>query len=422
MKTLSSGARGPQVQLLQLALRRAGYGPGPLDGSFGARTAAALRAFQTRHGLAPDGIAGPLTHAALRPWYTGHVNHTIRPGDTIYRLANLYAASARAIETANPALDPLRLPVGAELTIPFPFPVTPFCVDWCSTLLAFCCEGLKARYPFLGLGGIGSSVLGRPLWRLTLGEGGTRVLFNAAHHANEWITTPLLLRYTELLARAAAFGEPEAAARLRDRTLSVLPCVDPDGMDLVTGDLDGSEAWERARTIAAGYPAIPFPDGWKANLEGVDLNLQYPAGWETAREIKFAQGFVGPAPRDFVGPKVLSAPESRAVYDYTRQLDPALTVSLHTQGEVIFWRYQDHAPEGARELVLSMARASGYAVDDAPYASGYAGYKDWFLDAYDRPGFTVELGRGENPLPVSDARDIYPRLRGLLNAALDGAG
>ena len=34
-----------------------------------------------------------------------------------------------------------------------------------------------------------------------------------------------------------------------------------------------------------------FQVGWKANIKGVDLNLQFPAGWEKAKEIKYAQGF-----------------------------------------------------------------------------------------------------------------------------------
>ena len=65
MKTLSFGAFGPQVQLLQLALARAGYFPGALDGQFGMVTQRALRAFQRDGGLQADGIAGPVTWGEL---------------------------------------------------------------------------------------------------------------------------------------------------------------------------------------------------------------------------------------------------------------------------------------------------------------------------------------------------------------------
>lgn len=424
MRTLSPGARGPQVQLLQLGLLRAGYSPGALDGLFGVRTLNALRDFQRSQGLVPDGIAGPATHAALRPWYAGYLRHTLRPGETFYRLALRYGSTVGAIETANPALDPLFLQPGTEVTVPLGFNLVTDDIDWCSELVAYCCEGLKARYPFLRLGGVGSSVLGRPLWRLLLGQGEGRVLFNACHHANEWITTPLLLRFVEDLARAWAYGERlegvNVRALLAERTVAALPCVNPDGLDLVTGDIAAGAVYESARRIAADYPAIPFPSGWKANISGVDPNLQYPAGWEEARRIKFAQGFVSPAPRDYVGSAPLEAPESRALHAYTLSFDPALTVSLHTQGEVIYWKYLDMEPPGARALAQRMAAVSGYAVEDTPYASGFAGYKDWFIQDYNRPGYTVEAGRGENPLPIEDLKRIYPAVRAILMEGMKG--
>jgi uncharacterized protein (TIGR02594 family) len=52
---------------VQTALARLGYKPGPLDGIWGRQTMAAVRAFQARSGLDPDGVVGPLTAAALFP-------------------------------------------------------------------------------------------------------------------------------------------------------------------------------------------------------------------------------------------------------------------------------------------------------------------------------------------------------------------
>jgi peptidoglycan hydrolase-like protein with peptidoglycan-binding domain len=62
---LRQGSRGTQVRDLQEALRAAGFDPGPVDGVFGPRTRAAVLAFQRAHGLAADGIAGPVTKGAL---------------------------------------------------------------------------------------------------------------------------------------------------------------------------------------------------------------------------------------------------------------------------------------------------------------------------------------------------------------------
>ena len=84
-----------------------------------------------------------------------------------------------------------------------------------------------------------------------------------------------------------------------------------------------------------------------------------------------------------------------------------MTVAYHTQGREIYWRYDGFAPEGADRIAAAFAAASGYAVADPAAFSGYAGYKDWFIDAFRRPGFTVEAGEGQNPLPLGDLPDLY---------------
>ena len=417
MNVLRLWTRGAQVELLQLALTRAGF-PTAADGVFGPLTVSALRRFQTAAGLNPDGVAGPGTHAALRPWYTGYLLHTVQAGESLYRLALRYNSSLRAIETANPELDPLNLSPGQRVTVPLGFAVVPTDIRWCSDLVDFCCEGLAARYPFLRSDILGESGEGRPLRLLRLGSGENRVLYNACHHANEWITVPLLLRFTEELCAAAAYGEElageSAAGLLAAAELALVPCLNPDGMDLVTGALFSAPALARAAAIAALYPEIPFPEGWKANLGGVDLNLQYPAGWENARAIKFAQGFIGPAPRDYVGEAPLTAPESLALYRFTQAFSPGLTLSYHSQGEVIYWKFLDYAPPASADIVLDFARVSGYTPERTPDLSGFAGYKDWFLQDFGSPGFTIEVGQGENPLPLSQFERIYRENLGIL--------
>lgn len=422
MKILYPGSVGPQVQLLQLALSRAGFSPGSTDGIFGNRTLWALRDFQTEAGLIPDGIAGRATHAALQPWYSGYAVHVLRPGDTFFRLAQRYGSTIRAIAVANPQLDPLQLQPGQSVTVPLDFDVVPTTIDWCSELTRFCCDGIAARYPAVTMGEIGTSVMGTPLWLLTLGSGSRRVLYNGAHHANEWITVPLLLKFTETLARAQAFDRSIYGLRARDllqsASLAVIPAVNPDGIDLVTGDLTGGTYYRAAAAIAANYPSIPFPSGWKSNISGVDPNLQYPAGWDQAREIKFAQGFVSPAPRDYVGTAPLVAPESRALYDYTLSYSPALTLSYHTQGNVIYWKFLDYNPPDAYAIGLRFSAASSYALESTPYASGFAGYKDWYIQNYNRPGYTIEAGLGQNPLPIDRFDGIYANNLGILTLGL----
>ena len=280
-------------------------------------------------------------------------------------------------------------------------------------------------YPFCRTEIIGTSAFQRGLRTLVIGTGARKVIFSAAHHANEWITAPVLLQYGEDLARAIAeegliFGTP-ARQLSEEVTIYMVPMVDPDGVDLVTGAIPvGSIQYEIARRIGDDYPSIPFPMGWKANLLGVDLNLNYPAGWQQAREIKFAQGFTSPAPRDYVGRTPLDQLETQALYGYTRYIDPELVVALHSQGKEIYWQFQDIIVPGAKELGQRMAQAGGYTLAQTPYASSFAGYKDWFIQDFRRPGYTVEVGEGVNPLPLSQFPEIYEACLGILTTAAMG--
>lgn len=298
-------------------------------------------------------------------------------------------------------------------------------VPMTSALCGETIERIVKTYPFCSVRQLTTTAFGRPVWSLTIGTGDRRVLYSAAHHANEWITTPVLLKFVEELAAALDAGGKlfgvEAQNIVKAATIHTVPMVDPDGVDLVTWAIEqGTLEYETARRLGDNYPNIPFPDGWKANLLGVDLNLQYPAGWLQAREIKFSQGYTKPGPRDYVGRAPLSQRESIALAEYTRETDPALVLAYHTQGREIYWQFGDYEVPGARALGEEFARLSGYTLTEVPYESGFAGYKDWFIQDFRRPGYTIEAGSGVNPLPIEQFDEIYRDNLGILVTAALG--
>lgn len=377
LKNLYLGDRGILVWYLQLALNRAGYGVA-MDGIFGNATCDALRKFTGENrACSVDGAVWN----RLIPYLVG-----VLPGE--------------------------------EGRMLYDFPVVPTQVPYTSLLNRYVVEGLQKRYPFIQTGSIGKSVMGRTIPYIRIGTGGTQVFYNASFHANENITTPVLLKFAEEYAKAYAgkedlYGVP-ATELFEAYQLYIVPMVNPDGVDLVNGLLTNGMYYRNAKEISAAYPTILFPTGWKANIEGVDLNLQFPAGWENAKKIKFAQGYTSPAPRDYVGSAPLVAPESAAVYQFTREHDFSLILAYHTQGEVIYWKYLDYEPERSYEIAQYFGKVSGYLVEETPQESGYAGYKDWFIQDYNRPGYTIEAGVGENPLPMSQFTQIYEANKGIL--------
>lgn len=284
-------------------------------------------------------------------------------------------------------------------------------------------QRLRRRYPFVYQRTLRTSAHGRTLVALQLGSGENKVLVTAGHHANEYITTMLvwrlLYRYCQAVFDETLFAGFDAKTLFHGSMLYLVPLVNPDGADLVTGAIaPTSREYLHAAQIAAQHPEIPFPRGWKANLDGVDLNLNYPANWDEARRIKAALGFAAPAPRDFPGRRPLDQPETAALAAYTCCVKPDLALAFHTQGGEIYHTFSGIETARGRMLAEAFARASGYKVADVPPASANAGYKDWFLQRFRRPGFTIEAGYGENPLPETQLDELVRQNEAILALAL----
>ena len=423
MFLIKEGDGGSLVQLVQLGLKRAGFDPFLIDGIFGGRTKTAVIDFQKSRGLSPDGIVGKNTFNALRPFLTGYTVYTVQGGDSLYSIANKLGSTVALIENANPNVSQYNLRIGSSLIVPFNFSPVPTNIAYSSLLLELVCEGLAVRFPFISVEVVGRSVLDKPIIMLKMGKGENKVFFNASHHANEWITTPMVLKFVEEYANsvvnATYMDTVNAEYTFDNTTLYVVPMVNPDGVDLVTGAMErDGEAYYDLVLLANNYPSIPFPTGWKANAKGVDLNLNYPAMWEQAKSQKFLAGFTKPGPANFVGYAPLDQPESRAILNISREIMFDLTVSLHTQGEEIYWRFGSYQPEGGRELGEKMAAVSGYTLTDPVEFQSFAGYKDWFIMTYLKPAYTIEAGRGVNPLPIEKFADFYPAVREILKVAL----
>lgn len=225
---------------------------------------------------------------------------------------------------------------------------------------------------------IGRSFDGRALFAFRMGEGRPLGIAVYAIHAREWVTALLALEH---LKRSVPFG-----------SVWCVPLMDPDGALLVQRGIESVRPPRREALLSLnGGNDFSL---WKANAEGTDLNVNFPARWGKGKQNVFS-----PAPANFVGECPLSAPESRALAAFTLKEKPDYTLSFHTKGEEIYWEFDGAGfVMGARVL----ARSTGYTPKIISGSAG--GYKDWCLKRLKIPAYTIECGSDRLAHPITQLR------------------
>ncbi|WP_249292165.1 M14 family metallopeptidase [Metabacillus flavus] len=276
-------------------------------------------------------------------------------------------------------------------------------------------EKMVLKYPFIRTHIIGKSIRNQPIIEITMGTGKRNVHMNASFHANEWITSAVLMDWLEQYANDLVHGKARfghSSLQLYTHTsLSVVPMVNPDGVDLVLEGLPDDSDLKKT-VLQINHQSLDFSQ-WKANIRGVDLNNQFPAYWEIEKERKLPKT---PAPRDYPGDCPLSEPEARAMARLSEEKGFDRLLCFHTQGEEIYWGYLNREPEEAALIVKEFSILSGYT--EVRNIDSHAGYRDWFIHEWGRSGYTIELGLGVNPLPLVQYESIRKKGEGIFWAAL----
>ena len=267
---------------------------------------------------------------------------------------------------------------------------------------------LEQAFPAARVFRAGKSALGKEIPALGMGRLKNASLFVGATHGEEWLTSLLLMRFAWEIAAAWTDEAPSFAGVTREKGLIIVPMLNPDGVEIA---LDGPR---KAGPFRDQTEPLYRANGgkWQANARGVDLNHNFDAGWNILREMETVSGITGPAATRYGGPYPHSEPETRGIINLIYAFQPRRLYSFHSQGEEIFWEYGGLQVPQAE----SIARALSALVKNSGLAS-HGGLKDWFIQEFRRPGFTIEIGKGENPLPIEDLEPIYGRLLPLLTAA-----
>ncbi|MGN0173195.1 MAG: M14 family metallocarboxypeptidase [Acutalibacteraceae bacterium] len=271
------------------------------------------------------------------------------------------------------------------------------------------------EFSFVDVYSIGKSVLGRPILAVKIGVKDNCILYAGGFHGSERLTTLTNLLFIEdfctALRNNADFSISSARNAIFNKSVIVVPCVNPDGYEI---SLNG------AASAGALAPKIEQINGnndikyWNANANGVDINHNFDAGFEKMKEIERAGGITGPSPRRYGGTMPNSEPETQALVNLVERNNIVQAIAWHSQGEEIYWQYGENTPEKSFRLAQLFATSSGYKMAEPAPTASHAGFKDWLIEKYGKPAFTIEIGKGENPLDPSGVYDIYENLRELM--------
>ena len=274
-------------------------------------------------------------------------------------------------------------------------------------------ELLMKKYKSISVRIIGKSVMGRNLYCLKIGRGAKRVVLLGAYHGLEYLTAAFLMRFTEAYTECVHNGEMyfghDTTALFDNVTLFVVPMVNPDGVDIAINGLDITNPYHRNIISMTGIHS--FNNVWQANAHGVDLNHNHDAEWSMVVE--------SPSPTKFGGEFPESEPESRAVADFVRKTGIDILLTFHSQGREIYYDFNGIIPDKTLMIAQKLAEESGYTLAVPEGSAAFGGCKDWFIAEFGKPGFTVEIGLGKNPLPMEQLKDIYEENARLILSAME---
>lgn len=273
---------------------------------------------------------------------------------------------------------------------------------------------MKRNYPMMKLFTAGKSVLGRKLFATGVGNLKNATLFVGAIHGQEWLTCSLCVYFFEQLCQAVQQKERpfdvDLEHILQDKGLIVLPMANPDGVEIA---LNGAKTAKHLRKQVERM-LKNSTRSWQANARGVDLNHNFNAGFSQLRKMEQEAGINGPCERQFGGYSPQSEPETRAIVHLCTGLNIQKVLAFHSQGEEIYYSYGPHTPKNAKLIADAFASSCGYQVVTPEGMASHGGLKDWFIQHMHRNGFTIEIGKGKNPLPIEDLEPIYTRLKEMM--------
>lgn len=248
---------------------------------------------------------------------------------------------------------------------------------------------------------IGKSIMQKELYCIQIGTGSRVIAANGAHHGLEYLTSALLMKFAAEFLHCLNNDTPmfgySPSELAKKTTLYIIPMVNPDGVDIAVNGLDITNPYHRRLISMVGIHS--FNKVWQANAAGVDLNHNYDANHRITVS--------SPAPSLYGDEFPESQPETQAMTAFIRRVCPDVLLCFHSQGREIYYDFDGLAGERSRRLMSRLAEASGYSPALEGGTASYGGCKDWFIREFGGCGYTIEIGSGKNPLPLSMLNSVF---------------
>lgn len=264
-------------------------------------------------------------------------------------------------------------------------------------------ERLKEKYDNVNVTSFAKSIMSRPIEAFYIGSGREYIAILATHHALESITANLAYILVDFLlgySKEKTVYSIDCKLLLSKYRFIIVPCVNPDGVELRCNGPSESPLRDRQMRLSGGDFS-----SWQANARGVDLNHNYDFGFFEYKAIERERGISAGATL-FSGEHPESEPETRGVANLVRTLMPRAVVSLHSQGEEI---YAFPKTRRVARIANRLSEITGYSLGTPEGTAAYGGLCD-YTASLGIPSFTFEVGKGENPLPEDLAPGIFERI------------
>ena len=234
---------------------------------------------------------------------------------------------------------------------------------------------------------IGKSTLGEDIVCFEIGQNKKKtILVQAGIHAREYITCFLLINVIDYLKNIEIDGR-----------IFIIPLLNPDGVRIC---LEGYEFIneQRQREIVKNILKTTNKKLYKANANGVDLNVNFDCVWGKGSQ----NTTKGPDYQNFIGYYPNSESEVISIIDFTKKVNPLITLSYHSKGEVIYYGYENQPKSmiSLQQKALDViSKTTGYNPIFTQNSSG--GYKDYCIMKLNILGFTIEVANDSLAHPIS---------------------